>query len=327
MWPVVLVTLVLLIPIAAVLARILAGRASGDGWAPFFSPGRQAAFEQEVRRYFDERAIPHRMADGVVYRERAGQEPSQLGLSNLAQVCNQASPAEWPAIISRHFDTLAQVERETDELQEKLHDLSRVRDRLMVRLTAKEDIPPEAELVSREDLPGILTYLALDLPTSVRSIHRADADAWGRTTEELFNIALENVRQQCRPEIRQVDMGDGILCEVMAGDSFFVASHALLLHEYPQCLGMRGALVAIPTRHSMLAYPINDMGVLKAVQALIAVAQGMAKDGPGSITARLFWYHGGVFTDLPYRVERKKLQFHPPNEFVAMLNGLAEAVA
>ncbi len=74
-------------------------------------------------------------------------------------------------------------------------DFSKIRDRLVIRLMERENIPDWSGLVTRVDLPLVPTYLALDLPSSIRSLHPEEVARWGVSNEELFAIGLQNAQQ------------------------------------------------------------------------------------------------------------------------------------
>jgi hypothetical protein len=69
------------------------------------------------------------------------------------------------------------------------------------------------------------------------------------------------------------------------------------------------------------------MDVVTVVDMLGVIAMGMEREGPGSISPRLYWYEAGRYIDLPFTFTNKAFQFSPPDEFVAMLNRLADSSA
>jgi hypothetical protein len=126
------------------------------------------------------------------------------------------------------------------------------------------------------------------------------------------------------PDVSQQDLGEGVTLTLFSDESFFVASHALLLEEHPECVGPFGALVGVPHRHVMLVFPIHDLRVLPAIHMMIPIIAGMERDGPGSISPLLYWYKDGDYTTLPYNIDKNTLNFTPPEDFLAVLNLLGE---
>ena len=65
--------------------------------------------------------------------------------------------------------------------------------------------------------------------------------------------------------------------------------------------------------------------MIAAVNTMLLLAQKMFVDGPGSITPELYWWRRGKLERLPVRVDAERaLHFVPPDEFVKMLNQLAQ---
>jgi hypothetical protein len=315
------------------LRRLLSGllpppkRHPVPGWASFFGPGQYQTFLDLVATHFSRAKCPFTLGDGVIHvdDDRLGGK-QQLGLLNLGQLCARNEEKDWPGIIADHFRTLAKSHTEQQVLEARLSDFARVQELLAVRLWPRGylDELDRSKIIHRTDLPGTITALVFDLPSSIRNVSPQEAQAWGRDDDELFELGLANVKENCIPNITEEDLGNDITATLFADESFFVASHALLIEEHPDCLGTFGALLGIPHRHVLLAYPINDLRVIPAINRLIPIIAGMERDGPGSISRMLYWYKSGAYTELPYRIDRQTLQFTPPQDFVEMLNLLAE---
>lgn len=300
---------------------------SPPAWANFFTPQQYRAFLNGVEAYFAQQKRAIVLGDGVVYVDdpKSGGK-HQLGLLNLAQMCARNEEKEWPEVIADHFRTLEKSHNEQKVLEERLSDFDRVAELLSVRLWPENYLAEldRAKILHRKDLPGTISALVFDLPSSIRNVTPEEAQAWGKSPAELFDIGLANVRETCIPDVSEQEMGEGVTLTLFSDESFFVASHALLLDQHPECVGPFGALVGIPHRHVLLAYPIEDLRVMQAVPMIIPVIAGMERDGPGSISPMLYWYQDGDFTNLPYRIEKNTLHFSPPEDFVEMLNLLAE---
>ena len=62
----------------------------------------------------------------------------------------------------------------------------------------------------------------------------------------------------------------------------------------------------------------------EAAGAMLQVIVGMHRDGPGSISQNLYWYHEGEYIVLPYELEDQSLRFLPPDDFSELLDELGE---
>lgn len=280
-------------------------------------------FVDLVERYFQDRGLPALVGDGVVSAPMGqGREHMQLGLLNLAQVCHAADRSQWPRLVEAHFQLVDTLAGQRTAF-EPVAGLEQVRDQLAVRIWPEEILGSlrSENLIWREDIPGTVSALVLDMPTSVRTIKPEEANGWDKGIDELFSLALENVYRKYPPDISQHEInGAGMV--LLTGESFFIASHALLLDRYSQCLGPHGAIVGLPHRHVVLCHPIRDGGVVPALNSMMPAVIGMEKEGPGSITPSLYWYHDRQFVNLPFETGQDQIRFMPPEEFVDVLREL-----
>jgi len=111
----------------------------------------------------------------------------------------------------------------------------------------------------------------------------------------------------------------------MIGDSFYIASQVLGLADLLPPDVANGALVGVPNRHALLWHPIEDLRVVRAMTTMAPLIQRLFRDGPGSISNQLYWWLDGDLVHLPIAPNRKGFAFSPPDEFVALLNGLEKS--
>jgi hypothetical protein len=299
------------------------GEPAPEWAAPLDADGHRAfmaALDVELRG----RGREYRIEDGFVVADldAPGMGPgTQLGLTNLAQLCAALPRQQWPKAIRDHFDNLVRAARDDAELDQQATDFERVRELLKVRLYGADQLTgiPLDPPLRWELAPGIVAALVYDLPTTVRTVSPTHVAAWPYAHDELVRVGLDNVRRD--PVERQtVPLDGGGAIEALTGDHFFVASHALMLGDHVTDADGHGVLVAVPTRHTVLFHAIRDASVVRAVNTLIAVANGMYRQGPGSISSALYWWRGGTFSLLPAEADEKGIRFAPPESFVALLN-------
>ena len=305
-------------------------RPEPPGWASFFTPEQHATFMAHVERYFAGRDAEFAVCDDHVRVERDG-KPSALGLANLAQTCHLEEEHDWPMMVAEHFDRLLLGSTRDEEIIAQIGDFEAVRDRLAVRLWHENLLAevggqggPGDALIYRTDLEGTASVLVLDLPGSIKNVTPDEAKPWGKRPEDLFRLALENVPELCKPQVSRFELPNGQASYLITGEEFYVATYALLLHRFPECIGTYGALVGVPNRHAVISHPIEDLRIVEAVKSLVTAAVYMEQKGPGSITSDVYWYHDGRFTRLPYDINGNELDFRPPDELVEMLNGLED---
>ena len=81
----------------------------------------------------------------------------------------------------------------------------------------------------------------------------------------------------------------------------------------------------MPNRHLAVLLAIEGLGVMEAVAALVPVVAKRYEEGPGSISPHLYWVREGEpLLRIPVAVGENGPQVFPPDEFVELLNRLAE---
>lgn len=290
-------------------------------WAPFFSAGQFAIFSTLVESELRGRAIAYTVEDGVV-TVGEGDDARRYGLLNLAQTCARVSPDRWTDLVRGHFDRVFAADHESRLLGERIGDFESVRSLLRVRL-----FPPEVagdERVTWSIADGLVAALVFDLPSAIRTVSPAEAQRWAVPLDELRALALQNLSLERAPEREPFD-ADGVTLHAIHGESFFTATHALLLPAANDAvLHPHGALVTAPTRHGVIWHPIHDLGVVRAVNALTRIGDGMFREGPGGISPDVYWARGGRWQRIPVELDEGRISVTPPEAFVAMLDALAK---
>ncbi|HSO36168.1 MAG TPA: hypothetical protein VLT33_26755 [Labilithrix sp.] len=306
---------------------------TAPAWADAFSPEEWAWFVATLAADLDGRGLTHRidMETGCVHVTTAG--PNVLGLSNLLQVCRGRPREAWAAAVKHHFDVAfdAKDGRTAEELS---RDWDLARARVKLRLYERDNLP-DVPLVTWEIADGLVAVLTFDLPETVISVRLEDREQWDVTDDDLYDIALANVRAEGLLPATEVDLGDRAALRLLEGGStFFAATHALFIEDYVQGdLGPYGVVLAIPQRHVVLFHRIHDLRVVRVLEAMIVTATNMYVDGPGSISSDLYWLpprgEDSSLDDLEHSLVRlpctitdQTLRFLPPPQFTRMLSSL-----
>jgi hypothetical protein len=305
------------------------GRKDGKArWSQVLGARQEERFEELVNA-----RLASEGETAVVDGGRVPVRGKVCGLENLAQLCHSLPADDWPRAIGEHFDALRRAEQEEVEWHARKHDFDWVAPQLCVRLHPAEYANADgstfsmAELsLAREDLPGLPTVLVADRPSTVVSVERSVSDAWGRTSDEIFARALANLAEQHPVVAAPLDLDGkgGLRAWVLESEHLFGASHVLRLDAWPDVIGAHGTLVAVPTRHALIAYPIESTAVIDAISILAHLANKTFRDGPGSITPDLFWRtRDGRFERMTVVVSSGKIELTPSEGFVALMNAVA----
>jgi hypothetical protein len=295
-------------------------------WAEFFDAKEYEEFIKRVDEYFRKLNVKYDIAPGQILLDGENEfDCSSLGLVNVAQVCKQNGPGHYKAIIKEHFNRMIQSARFQKKFDEIADNFEQVKDYIGVRLYDKEytDLLTEENRIGKHISGDVSALVVFDFPDSVVNVKPEQTTAWNKTKEELFEIGLENIRAKYPFEITKEPFGEFRIWFVQ-GNHFFVPNIIFDLEHKKELIGSKGALIGLPHRHAAIIYPIENLEVLKAINGLIPAIHGMFIEGPGSLSNNLFWYKDNTFTHLPYKIDDKKLQFFPPDEFVDLLNELGE---
>jgi hypothetical protein len=293
-------------------------------WANFMPLEEFRAFFRQLEDELVTRRIGHEIDAnaGAVRLAQTTDAGGYFDLQNLAQICHGSQQPEWPKIIREYFDRLFQAQTtHRAPLERFADDFSEARGLLKVRLYPSS-MDAVHLLVGHQPMEAVVAALTYDLPETVASVPHSHVTGWGVPLPELFDIGLANVQEQDPISPAVVDLDAGVSLSILNGESYFTATHSLFLGDYLDPTVMHGAIFAVPHRQAVIFYPIVDSGALRAIYAIIAIAQGMYKDGPGSISPELYWWRGEGRVDLlPTQATKNSLEFVPPPDFVELMNG------
>jgi hypothetical protein len=303
------------------------GEDGSPGWANFFTPKEYKLFLARLDNYFRKHNVDYRVDNGIALLDEPHLGYDNFGLINLAQICKQDPQHEWDINIENFFRSMERSSEFEREFESRKTDFEFIRPFIAVRIYNIEyaDSVGRENFIYRQLSEQVVATLVFDLPDSIMNIKPENIIPWQKRVDELFTIGYENAKESYPIEIEKQQFGNVHLWMALA-DHFFAPNILLSLHEeHNHLLGTHGALVGVPHRHIVLIYPIEDLGVLDAIHALVPTVYGMNQEGPGSISHELFWYKDGEFHNLPYELEEQKMKFIPPDNFVELLNSLEKA--
>ena len=290
-------------------------------WSPLPDGSAHAQFVSLVLAVLDRAAMHVVDTNGSTWRvtDETGADV-RIDLRTLVTLCRDADRDTWPELVVEHLapvlapDPLAELEQDPDALRAAVR----------VRLYPAEAL--DGDHVSppfREAADGMCEVVVVDTADAVLVVEADRFDVLGLSARELFRLGRDNLRAQEPLDLQPRSDGPVELL-VAEGDSFYTATWALLLDEAVE-LPPDGALVVVPSRHALVAHPLRDADAVRAVQTLLAIAHRHVAESAGALTADLYWFRDGGLHRLP-TVEQDdgQLAFHPPDDFVEVLNRLVE---
>ena len=294
-----------------------AGEGEGRrGWVSSRGPGRETALDSLVVLVAENLGYAcRRMPGDVMLLE--GAHRLHVSMKNLRQLARLVPQDDWPALVSDHISTIVTAIEEPLDLS----DFELAQHLLRTRI-----YPAEADngiLAARPFAPGLIEAVVVDTPTTVRTVTIEEMEEWPVSGDALFVLGRSNVRSDGPLQVEEQHLGDHVRVIVLHGWTFYAATHLAWLDEYID-MGTYGALVVVPSRSLIAAYPIRAGGhrlepaVRAAAAQLHSHAQQAYEEGPGSLSPHLFWWRNGALTLLETRFDGESLVL--PREFVAALS-------
>lgn len=291
----------------------------------FMTDDERLRFQDEVIRYFVKKH-PELVIDFPLGQISDPATGSIYGLDTVAQIYHNVADGEKNTVVPGHFDNLFRVKKEEDTILIDRANFKKMQKLLALRLYGPDLDPAVYEMmVYQIDIEAIYSVLVFDLPSSTSGVLPEDIEKWGVDKDKLFKIALDNTLARLNTEITKANFIENDLW-LIESDSIYTSTFVFRLDKEKKLVGKYGSIVAIPHRHLICVHPINDLSVVQMVNQLPGLVAHLYKQGPGSTSTNLYWYNSAKFINLPYVLDEKKmkLDFIPPEDFVELLNQLAE---
>lgn len=293
-------------------------------WTPFANLFLYDKFIELVLHYFAKKEMTGLVDEDLLVVEDPQWVYSKMGLANLAQLCNHYRPSKWKSIIREHFDAMKSQAEFESEFYENVHDYSYAAPFIAIRVHPKEYASHLGEefTIKQQIAEDLIALLVFDFPHGISTIRPETTIQWKKTNEQLLETGLANIRKNYASETAAEDF-HGTKIWLIQGDHHFVTSSVLELQLQPVPIGADGALIGIPNRHTVMIYPIDSFSTLNNVLGkFVYVLKESYKDGPGSISESLYWWHKGNLIRQPYSVEGDSLHFEPTGQFIEMMDSL-----
>lgn len=292
-----------------------------ENWTTFFNQQEFEEFDQSVRD-----TLLHMGLDAEIINEtvKLSGKNSTYGLYNLAQACNGQPRRSWSKVIRKHFEALLKSEEDYEAMLKQAERFEHIKDLLAVRV-----YPADYELttthaswiIKKTDLEETITTLVIDLPKSIVNVQPNLIDKWGCSLPYLFSLGVSNVKRKYHTRWKKRSFGDIEAWTAYTKD-FYASTRLFFLNDFPFTIGRYGSIVAVANRNTVIAYPIEDSKVVKAITNIASAAKYMYENNPGPVSTHLYWYHEGKFEILRCLVEGDNLNITPPDGLLNILDKL-----
>jgi hypothetical protein len=270
-----------------------------DGTLTFFSEADAARFRALVVSEFARRGVEVVAEPGRV-RAQGG---VTFGLVDLAAKCRAAGRrAVWRTVITEHVEVALRAVAKPHPVQNATQSDLEEHARLRLWDAGRMDAVERARYgYAAEVVPGVLELLVYDDEFSVLPLTDdvlQGYDLVGVRAAALHNLLLEPVDERDLLTQGVRGPGDGTRVHVLFGQSYYVASKALVLRhvlstihgdrEYPH-----GVLVAAPGRHLLYLHVVESPRVVPSLETMTYLARLRYREEPGALSPDVYWWDGG----------------------------------
>ncbi len=269
-------------------------------WASRFDPGDRDRFLRVVEAELRARGLK------PVADER------QHGLAALAALCRASPREQWPVLVASHLAGLSRPHPPTD--------FAAASGRLRIRLEPSGAAP--GAVVRWRVAEDLEAHLVCLLPAGPVAVAPEDVARWARSRDELWHLALDNVRADGAPRPETFSPGPGVTLVGFRSDSELTTTHALWIERTLGGEGRHGVVLAVPNRHVVVAHAVRDALVVPAVDALVKVAVGFYREGPDPVSPHLYWVHDGTWSRQHVQPGDRQATFSPSPGFARLVDDL-----
>lgn len=191
-------------------------------------------------------------------------------------------------------------------------------------------------LLSREFAKGLIGVLTYKFPKhkEVR-IHRTapvpmdHIQAWGQPEDELFQLALDNLRDDGLIEHREVPHPEGFVLEYVKEDfNHFGGSQVLFLEKYLDPLPSAGVVLGVPTDSEVMFVRMDGPRLELALNYLVWIVPEICMESYSGASPHIYWWRDGALSYLtscgaggPWG----RVNYTLPPEFLEVYNDLIQS--
>jgi hypothetical protein len=243
-------------------------------------------------------------------------------LDNLVRVLASNDKEKWREIICTHFDKLKYNSSALDYLYK---DFDYAKQFLRVLIKGENfhfgdsSIDIKSEYVCQVDFPKTLTLLIIEFENQFHYVRKDKIGEWEISESELLKVAIENIPDE-EVEAKQYEFANKFTVYIFFSGDFSASLILDIVNRADYSIGTFGSLIAIPTKGTAYAHPIESGDILELIEVLNPTIIGFYNDDPGSITTNYYWYFDNKFQVFPKGEDEKGTYITMPDDLFEILN-------
>ena len=232
------------------------------------------------------------------------QDSAILNLHNLILKCAAEKRKNWEELIDSHFTSMFDAFAKQRQLNTS--NFETIVDNLSLRIYEEPFVSKYGgtdNLIVKQHLEGTQTLLMLDLPTAFTPVQKEMFERWGKTYDELFEIAQQNVNKQLFSAVTEkIPLSESNIEVHFIENEDYAASIALDLgNNSPDFVGEWGSVVTIPNKGIVAICKVSKnkpLDFMNFIYKLKPIVERLFNEHPQPISTDFYWYYKGSFTKI-----------------------------
>ena len=258
-----------------------------------------------------------RIDQGEIVAEVNGEEQHRF-LDNLVRHLSAYEKKDWAAAIYEHFDKFKDHRRAFKYLY-KDYEYAAQFLRVLIKdagLYGDE----QHRMVCRCDFPGTTTFLVIEYEEQFAYVTRKDSVDWDKSDDELFVAAISNTPVE-EVRVRKHQYCDKFPTYVFLSGDYSASLMLDLPFRLPVAFGTYGSMIAIPTKGTAFAHPIETADLMELVETLTPMIIKLYNEDPGNITTDFFWRYGDHVEKFPTGEDENGPYIRLPEDLLTLFKG------
>lgn len=310
--------------------RFAEGKGRREGVPKWAGPYTTEQFQELVdlvERHMADRQLPCRINPrrGLLWFTPPGFPEEKYELRRLAERCARDKRQAWDGLIRKTLDQVIGARTISAITLERLAaDWDLAANWLRVRFGRTWLIPAEADVFWWDVAPGLTCALEYGIPHRYWTVPLEHARGWGKSADELFQVAVENLRRE-KVAYSTGFRGDwGPTLRLEDPMNKYVASHLLVLDAYLDPVPGAGAVLAVPKDTQVTAYIVTGLASEAYLQKEARVTPEFFMEAYHAVSPYLYWWRNGVITPLFSGAPFQDTEFWLPPAFYTVMRELRE---
>lgn len=270
-----------------------------------------------IKYHQDKELIISKIDEGEIITDIDGDEQHRY-LDNLVRVLASNEKTIWRQLICEHFDKLKPNTSALNYLYKDFEYASQFLRVLLKEVTFNlgDDIN---NYVHRTDFPKTNTFLILEFEGQFHYVRKDQINEWNKLENDLFEIAIQNLPEN-EIEVKEYEFGEKFTVFIFFSGDFSASSMLDLKNRADYSLGKYGTLIAIPTKGTAYAHPIENGELLELIEILDPTIEKFYNEDPGNVTTNFYWYYNDEIQIFPTEQSENGLFISMPKDLIKLLN-------